>query len=418
VTALIGQDEPIFVGLDIGTSKITALVGHLDPENRVRVIGLGLVPSAGMRKGGVVSLEALARAIETAKDKAERTSGYEISSALVSLSGQQINSMNSKGMAGVSGRTIGFDDVARALEAARSIAVPYNREIVHVIPRGFVVDGQDGIKSALGMHGYRLEVEAHIVTDSATALRNLEKCIEAAGVTVDGWVLSSLAAGESVLTETEREMGVVVCDIGGGTCDLAIYIEGSVWHTAVIPVGGDHLTNDIAQGLHLPAETAESVKRRHGLAAKAMAEGDQAFAVRPFGQGEAVQIRQDDLATILEPRVEELFGLVRQEIKRSGYDGLLPAGVVLTGGTSQLPGIRQVASDVLRLPVRQSGPDDLRGLVDQLHSPAFSASLGLLHWAKLQQEQFMFDGRGYSPLSLAKWDLARAADFLKRLLPG
>ncbi|MGA9192398.1 MAG: cell division protein FtsA [Anaerolineales bacterium] len=418
MTALIGQDEPIFVGLDIGTSKITALVGHLDPENRVRVIGLGLVPSAGMRKGGVVSLEALARAIETAKDKAERTSGYEISSALISLSGQQVNSMNSKGMAGVSGRTIGFDDVARALEAARSIAVPYNREIVHVIPRGFVVDGQDGIKSALGMHGYRLEVEAHIVTDSATALRNMEKCIEAAGLTVDGWVLSSLAAGETVLTETEREMGVVVCDIGGGTCDLAIYIEGSVWHTAVIPVGGDHLTNDIAQGLHLPAETAESVKRRHGLAAKAMAEGDQAFAVRPFGQGEAVQIRQDDLATILEPRVEELFGLVRQEIKRSGYDGLLPAGVVLTGGTSQLPGIRQVASDVLRLPVRQSGPDDLRGLVDQLHSPAYSASLGLLHWAKLQQEQFMLDGRGYSPLSLAKWDLARAADFLKRLLPG
>jgi cell division protein FtsA len=418
VTALIRQDEPIFVGLDIGTSKITALVGHLDPENRVRVIGLGLVPSAGMRKGGVVSLEALARAIETAKDKAERTSGYEISSALVSLSGQQINSVNSKGMAGVSGRTIGFDDVARALEAARSIAIPYNREIVHVIPRGFVVDGQDGIKSALGMHGYRLEVEAHIVTDSATALRNMEKCIEAAGLTVDGWVLSSLAAGETVLTETEREMGVVVCDIGGGTCDLAIYIEGSVWHTAVIPVGGDHLTNDIAQGLHLPAETAESVKRRHGLAAKAMAEGDQAFTVRPFGQGEAVQIRQDDLATILEPRVEELFGLVRQEIKRSGYDGLLPAGVVLTGGTSQLPGIRQVAADVLRLPVRQSGPDDLRGLVDQLHSPAFSASLGLLHWAKLQQEQFMLDGRGYSPLSLAKWDLARAADFLKRLLPG
>jgi cell division protein FtsA len=418
VTALIGQDEPIFVGLDIGTSKITALVGHLDPERRVRVIGLGLVPSAGMRKGGVVSLEALARAIETAKDKAERTSGYEISSALISLSGQQINSMNSKGMAGVSGRTIGFDDVARALEAARSIAVPYNRDIVHVIPRGFVVDGQDGIKSALGMHGYRLEVEAHIVTDSATALRNMEKCIEAAGLTVDGWVLSSLAAGETVLTETEREMGVVVCDIGGGTCDLAIYIEGSVWHTAVIPVGGDHLTNDIAQGLHLPAETAESVKRRHGLAAKSMAEGEQAFAVRPFGQGESVQIRQADLATILEPRVEELFGLVRQEIKRSGYDGLLPAGVVLTGGTSQLPGIRQVASDVLRLPVRQSGPEDLRGLVDQLHSPAFSASLGLLHWAKLQQEQFMLDGRGYSPLSLAKWDLARAADFLKRLLPG
>ncbi len=418
MTALIGTDEAIFVGLDIGTSKITALVGHLDEERRIRVIGVGLVASSGMRKGGVVSLESLAHSIETAKDKAERTSGYEISSALVSLSGQQINSMNSKGMAGVSGRTVGFDDVARALEAARSVAIPYNREIVHVIPRGFVVDGQDGIKSALGMHGYRLEVEAHIVTDSATALRNLEKCIEAAGLTVDGWVLSSLAAGETVLTETEREMGVVVCDIGGGTCDLAIYIEGSVWHTAVIPVGGDHLTNDIAQGLHLPAETAESVKRRHGLASKSMADGDQAFAVRPFGQGEAVHIRRDDLASILEPRVEELFGLVRQEIKRSGYDGLLPAGVVLTGGTSQLPGIRQVASDVLHLPVRQSGPEQLRGLVDQLHSPAFSASLGLLQWAKLQEEHYMLDGRRYNPLSLARFDLARAADFLKRLLPG
>ena len=418
MTSLIGSDETIFVGLDIGTSKICMLVGHMDPEGHIRVIGLGLVPSAGMRKGGVVSLEALAKAIGTAKDKAERTSGYEITSALVSLSGTQISSMNSKGMAGVAGRTIGFDDVARALEAARSVAVPYNREIVHVIPRGFVVDGQDGIKSALGMHGYRLEVEAHIVTDSATALRNLEKCIEASGISVDSWVLSSLAAGETVLTETEREMGVVVCDIGGGTCDLAVYIEGSVWHTAVIPVGGDHLTNDIAQGLHLPAESAESVKRRHGLASQAMVDGDQAFAVRPFGQGEAVHIKQADLAAIVEPRVEELFGLVRQEIKRSGYDGLLPAGVVLTGGSSQVPGIRQVASEVLRLPVRQAGPEDLRGLVDQLHSPAFSASTGLLRWGRLQDEEIMMDGRGSGSLGLAKFDIARAADFLKRLLPG
>jgi len=418
VTNMIRSDDPIYVGIDVGTSKICALVGHVDPEGRLRIIGVGRVPSAGMRKGGVVSLESLARAIAAVKDKAERTSGYEIDSALVSMSGVHISSMNSSGMAGVSGRTIGLEDVTRALEAARSVAVPYNREVVHVVPRGYMVDGQDGIKSAIGMHGYRLEVEAHIVTGSSTALRNIEKCVEASDIAIDGWVVGSLAAGEVVLTETEREMGVVVCDVGGGTCDLAVYIEGAVWHTAVIPVGGDHLTNDISQGLHLPAETAEAVKRRHGLAKRSLTDEVQAFAVRPFGQDGTVHIRRAELAAILEPRVEELFSLVRQEIKRSGYDGLLPAGVVVTGGTSQLPGLRQVATDVLNLPVRLAGPDDLRGLVDQLDTPAYSTSIGLLKWAMLQDEQGLMNGRprvGFN-LNQLSWD--HAADFLRRLLPG
>ncbi|HEX9681305.1 MAG TPA: cell division protein FtsA, partial [Anaerolineales bacterium] len=322
---MVGADEVVFVGLDIGTSKVCALVGHMDEERRVRIIGVGIVPSLGMRKGGVVDLEGVAKAIEAAKDKAERTSGFEITSALVSLSGAQIASQNSKGMSGVAGRTIGPDDVGRAIDAARSIAIPYNRQVVHVIPRGYIVDGQDGIKSAIGMHGFRLEVEAHIVTASATALRNLEKPLEAAGVAVDGWILSSLAAGEVVLTETEREMGAIVCDVGAGTTDLAVYIEGAVWHTAVIPVGGDHLTSDIAQGLHLPQETAEAVKKRHGHARLAgIAEGE-AFAVRPFGQDRSIQIDRRELVAIIEPRVEELFSLVRQEVKRSGYDGLMPA---------------------------------------------------------------------------------------------
>ncbi|MEK6588545.1 MAG: cell division protein FtsA, partial [Chloroflexota bacterium] len=258
VPTLIGTDETVFVGLDIGTTKVCLLVGQLSEERRLRVIGVGIVPSMGMRKGGVVNLEALTKAIEMVKDKAERTSGYEITSALVSLSGGQIESLNSRGMAGITGRTIGYDDVSRALDAARSIAIPFNRELVHVLPRGFVVDGQDGIRSAIGMYGYRLEVETHLVTASTTAIRNLEKCVEAAGLAVDGYVLSSLAAGELVLTETEREMGVVVCDIGGGTCDIAVYIEGASWHTSVIPVGGYLMTSDIAQGLHLPPETAES----------------------------------------------------------------------------------------------------------------------------------------------------------------
>ncbi|MFP3854242.1 MAG: cell division protein FtsA [Anaerolineales bacterium] len=418
MTNVIRPDDTIFVAIDIGTSKICTLVGHVDPEGRLRVLGLGQTKSVGMRKGGVVSLESLARSVATVKDKAERTSGYEIDSALVSLSGSHISSMNSSGMAGVAGRTITPEDVTRALEAARSIAIPYNREVVHVIPRGYVVDGQDGIKSAIGMHGYRLEVEAHIVTGGSTSLRNLEKCIEAAGVMVDGWVVGSLAAGEIVLTETEREMGAVVCDVGGGTCDLAVYIEGAVWHTATIPVGGDHLTNDIAQGLHLPSETAESVKIRHGLAKRSMTDEAQAFAVRPFGQDGTVNIRRAELAAIIEPRVEELFSLVRQEIKRSGYDGLLPAGLVLTGGTSKLPGIRELASDVLQLPVRTAGPEELRGLVDKLQSPAYSASVGLLEWARLQHEEGRLDGRYNGSFSFADFDLSHAIEIFRRLLPG
>ncbi len=417
MASIIGTEETIFVGLDVGTTKITTLVGKLDAERNLRVIGVGVAPATGMRKGGVISLEAVAQAVQTSKDKAERTSGYEITSALVSLSGSGIASQNSKGMAGVSGRVIGPDDVARALDAARSIAVPYNRQIIHVIPRGFVVDGQDGIRSALGMHGYRLEVEAHIVTAGATGLRNMEKCLEAAGLDVDGWVVSSLASAEIVLTETEREMGVVMCDIGGGTTDLAIYIEGAVWHTAVIPVGGDHLTSDIAQGLHLPLETAETVKRRHAHARAAMLDPNAAFAVRPFGQEQTIQVRMVDLAAIVEPRIEELFSLVRQEIKRSGYDGLLPAGVVFTGGTSALPGMREVASDVLHLPVRSAQPEGMRGLVDALRSPAYATAFGLLEWARLQEDQSLLEGRSRL-LGLPKLDMRRAVDYFRRLLPG
>ncbi len=417
MTTILGSDDTIYVGVDIGTSKICTLVGHPTLDGKLRVIGVGIVPAHGMRKGGVVNLEALARAIQASKDKAERSSGYEITSALVSLSGAHIASQNSKGMAGVTGRTVGFDDVHRAVEAARSIVVPYNRSIVHVIPRNFVVDGQDGIKSAIGMHGYRLEVEAHIVTASTTALRNLEKCIESAGIAVDGWVLGSLASAGVVLTETEQEMGVMLCDIGAGTTDIAIYIEGAVWHTAVIPVGGEHLTNDLAQVLHLPQETAESLKQRHGHARPAALDPNQTFAVRPFGEEKPIQIKHVDVAAILEPRIEELFSLVRQEVKRSGYDALLPAGVVVTGGTGLLPGLKEVASSVLQLPVRTAQAENMQGLIDNLRSPAYAASLGLLYWAQ-QFEESDLETYTYRGITFPKLSLDKAAEFFKRLLPG
>jgi cell division protein FtsA len=417
VAAIVGPEEAIFVGVDIGTSKICTLVGNSTPSGRQRVIGYGEAPSQGVRKGGVVNLEGLVHAITTSKDKAERTSGYEITSALVSLSGPHISSLNSKGMVGVAGRVITGDDVNRAVDAARSVVIPYNRSVVHVIPRAYVVDGQDGIKTPIGMHGYRLEVEAHIVTASTTALRNMEKCVENAGLEVDGWVLGSISSAGVVLKDVEQEMGILLCDIGGGTTDIAIYIEGAVWHTAVIPVGGDHLTNDIAQVLHLPQETAESVKRRHGHAVPDRIDPHHTFAVRPFGQEGAVQIKQLELAEIIESRVEELFNLVRQEVKRVGYDGLLPAGVVLTGGSSQLPGIQEVASRVLGLPVRHAKPENLQGLTDRLNTPAYSASAGLLYWAESLEAQYLLEGNHYKLFTLPRFSFNGAADFFRRLLP-
>lgn len=418
MATILGAEETIFVGMDIGTAKVCTLVGQANPDGRIRVIGVGEAPAQGMRKGGVVNLEALAHAVRNSKDKAERTSGYEITSALVSLSGAHVNSQNSKGMTGVTGRTIDYDDVHRAVEAARSVVIPYDRSIVHVIPRGYVVDGQDGIKSAIGMHGYRLEVEAHIVTASLTALRNLEKCIEAAGVQVDGWVLGSLASAGMVLTETEQEMGVMLCDIGAGTTDIAIYIEGAVWHTAVIPVGGEHLTNDIAQVLHLPQDTAESAKCQHGHASPRALDPNQSFAVRPFGEERPMEIKRVNMAAVIEPRVEELFTLVRQEVKRSGYDGLLPAGAVLTGGTSQLPGIKEVACETLHLPARTAQPDKLIGLIDRIQSPAHATAHGLLHWAQILEEEAGLESFHYGGITLPKLSLERATEFFKRLLPG
>lgn len=411
------MDDPIVVGVDVGTTKVCTLVGRMEADDRIRILGVGIEPSRGVRKGAVVDLQAAAQAIARSVDKAERTAGMEITSALVSLAGSHVSSVNSRGVVGIAGRAIDDEDVARALDAARAVAIPHNREMIHVIQRNFNVDGQDGIRMPIGMHGYRLEVEAHIITASAATVENLRQCVEGAGVGISQFVLNPLASGEVVLSETEREMGVVVCDVGGGTTDLAIYIEGDVWHTAVMTVGGNHITSDIAHGLRLPMEQAEEIKLQHGQASRSEAEPDEYFTVRPFGEDQAIQISRKDLTLIIEARVEEIFSLVLQEIKRSGYDGLLPAGMVLTGGTSALPGVRDLAAQVLGLPVRLAQPDHIVGLVDQLHSPAYSTSVGLLSWAVLMNEvtpslnhrrQIYQGGDTY-------WE--RISEWLRRLLP-
>ncbi len=411
------MDDSIVVGIDVGTTKVCTLVGRPDGRDRMRILGVGLEPSRGMRKGTVVDLSAAAEAIARSVDKAERTAGLEITSALVSLAGSHISSLNSRGVVGVAGRVIEEQDVVRAMDAARAVAIPHNREMIHVIQRSFTVDGQDGIRMPVGMHGFRLEVEAHIITAGAATVENLRQCVRGSGVEALNFVLNPLASGEVVLSETEREMGAVVCDIGGGTTDLAIYIEGDVWYATVLALGGDHITSDIAHGLRMPVAQAEEVKKRHGHAIVKRVGSEETFQMRPFGEDRTTEIRRSDLAHITSARTEEIFSLVLQEIKRSGYDGLLPAGMVLTGGCSALPGIAEMAEQVLGLPVRVARPENLIGLTDKLDSAAFSTSVGLLHWATLMNEVApqLQNGRGPYRGGGNTWEKVR--DWLVRLLP-
>jgi cell division protein FtsA len=411
------QDAPIIVGIDVGTTKICTLVARVEPQNKFRILGVGIEPSRGLRKGVVVDIDSASKAIKRSIDKAERTSGLEITSAQVSLAGSHVSSINTQGASGVTGGVIDQNDVFRALDAAKAVSIPHNRDIVHVIQRGFSVDGQDGIHKPIGMHGYRLEVEAHIITAASTSLDNLEQCVNAAGAEVEAFVLNPLASAEAVLTDTEREMGVVVCDIGGGTTDLAIYINGDVWHTMVMGIGGNLITSDITHGLSLSMDQAEEVKIKHGHALRSAVSEEEVFNIRPFGDEERREYKRSDLALIIEARVEELFSYVIQEIKRSGYDGLLPAGMVLTGGTSQLPGIGQFARRMFNSPVRIAKPENLLGMTDQLHSPAFSTSVGLLEWTVLMNTISYEKDNYRKQLSPEAVSWNHVINFLRRLLP-
>ena len=409
------MDEPIIVGIDIGTSKICTLVARVEDGSNLRILGVGIEPSQGLRKGSVVDLNAAAAAVSRSVEKAERTSGFEINAALVSLAGSHVSSINSRGVVGIAGGIVDLEDINRALDAAQAVAIPHNREIVHVIQRGFIIDGQDGIRTPIGMHGFRLEVEAHIITASSSTIENLRQCVGASGIEVSQFVLNPLASGEIVLSETERQMGAAVVDIGGGTSDMAIYIDGDVWHTMVLAVGGNHVTSDIAHGLRMPISQAEELKLKFGHALRSGVNPEEQFSVRSFGGDEPVRINRIDLANIIEARMEEIFYLVLQEIRRSGYDGLLPAGVVLTGGSSLMPGSRQLASQVMGLPARVAKPQNLVGLTDQLDSPAFSTSVGLLEWALLMSEADQYIDR-HGPKITQNWS-EQLKDLLKRLLP-
>ncbi len=368
----------LVIGLDVGTHKICTIIGDVR-ENDIFVVGVGIEPSRGMKKGIVNDISALTTAISASVHKAEKGSGYQVRRAFVSLAGSHIASMISRGVVGLMGqRGVSLHDIDRAMEAARAIAIPHNREVLHVIPRSYSLDGQDRVRNPLGMHGFRLEVETHIITASTTSVANLEQATRDAGVEVDRFILNPLAAGDTILTEEEREMGVVVIDIGGGTTDLAIFIEGTVWHTSVLSVGGDHITNDITYFTNIPFDTAEAVKVQYGHALSKVVDPLETLLVEPFGEGIPTEVKRTELAQWIEGRVEEMFELVHKEIKRSGYDGLLRAGAVITGGCSQLEGIQDVATNVLGMPVRLAKPERITGMADALRNPSYSTSVGLL----------------------------------------
>ncbi len=404
--------ERTIVSIDVGTTKVCTLVGKMDGGGTLRIVGVGVVPSKGLRKGVVVNVNETTEAIAASVEKAQRISGHAIERAHVGVAGAHISSFNSRGVVAVSrGHSITQSDVNRALDAALAIAIPYNREVIHIVPRGYVVDGQDGVRDPLGMHGFRLEVEAHIITGAATSIHNLVKCVNRVGIEIDDLVLAPLASGEAVLTSNEREMGVVLADIGGGTTDMAIFIEGSIWHTAVMGVGGNHLTNDVAVGLRAPFTTAKEIKEKYGYARSDGVTPGETIDVAVFGEDSWQPVPRQFLAEILEARATEIFNLMLQEVKRSGYDGLLPAGAVLCGGSAELGGMRELGRDILQLPTRIGPPRDLQGLVDALTSPAYATGVGLLLWGLREEPR---EVPTEIPISL--WQ--RIVHWLRSFLPG
>jgi cell division protein FtsA len=406
----------LVVGIDIGTTKVCTIVGEVRPDD-VFIVGAGVEPSRGMKKGIVNDMGQLTAAVSASVHKAERSSGFDISRAFVSVAGHHIASINSRGVVGITGtRGVKLEDLDKSIDAARAIAIPHNREVLHVIPRTYSLDGQDRVRSPIGMHGFRLEVEVHIITASSTSVANLEQSVQGAGVEVDRFILNPLASGDAVLTDKEREMGVVIIDIGGGTSDMAIFIEGSVWHSAVIPVGGDLITNDITHWMHIPFEDAEAVKVQHGHALTRAIDPLQSFIVQPFGEGMPIEAKTADLSMVIEARVEEMFELVQKEIKRSGYDGLLRAGLVITGGCALLPGIREVAARILNVPVRIARPEKLTGMADALRSPAFSTSVGLLRLGLQMDTVHQMQQESNGSVPGAKLGKA-VTGLIKRLLP-
>jgi cell division protein FtsA len=409
------------VGIDVGTTKVCTVVAQVQENGTANILGVGLTPSKGLDKGVVVNIDDAVASIATSIEKAERLSGYRIGTAFVGVSGRHITSLNSSGVVAIgrSDNEITRNDIARAVDAAQAVAIPTQREVIHVIPRAYVVDGQEGIRNPVGMSGYRLEVQTHIITGEVMAIQNLIKSVQKAGVEIDDLVLQPLASGEAVLTPEDTDRGVVLVDIGGGTTDIAVFIQGTIWHTCVIPVGGNHFTNDLVYVLHTPYNTAEYLKLKYGSAIAD--EGEQAdedlIDIDSLAVGEKQQISRNMINQVLQARAEQIVELIYNEIRRSGYEGLLPAGIVLTGGTSMLPRLDELVRDMLGMPVRVGVPNKLSGLADSLDSPPYSTSVGLLRWGARHGQTML--GTQNTPPERNSWGntYERFKNWLREFLP-
>jgi cell division protein FtsA len=377
-----------YVGLDIGTTKISAIIAEMDPESReIKIVGVGMSPSEGLRRGVVVNLEKTVASIARAVEEAERMAGVQVKGVYAGIAGDHIRSINSRGVIAVSRRDneISQADVDRVVDAAKAVAIPMDREIIHVIPQEFIVDDQDGIKDPIGMSGVRLEAEVHIITGAVTSAKNICKSITRAGLKVHDLVLEPLASSHAVLGPDERDLGVVLLDIGGGTTDVAVFYEGSIRHTAIVPLGGASVTNDIAIGMRTPIDQAERIKIEHGCALVSMVGPLEKLVVTGVGGRGDKEIQRAQLASMIEPRMEEIFALSNREVKKNHFADLLGAGVVLTGGTSLLPGAVELAEQIFEMPVRRGVPSGLSGLMENVRDPRFSTGVGLILHAVLNE---------------------------------
>jgi len=375
-------DRKIIVGLDIGTSKVVALVGEQSIDGSIETIGFGSQPSRGLKKGVVVNIESTVQYIQRAVEEAELMAGVEINSVYAGIAGSHIRSLNSHGVVAIRDREVSQHDVDHVIEAAKAVAIPADQRILHVLPQEFVIDGQEGIRDPIGMSGVRLEAKVHIVTCADSAAQNIVKCVQRCGLEVEDIVLEQLASSFACLTDDERELGVCIVDVGGGTTDLAVFSGGAIRHTAVLPIAGDQVTNDIAVSMRTPTQYAEDIKLRHACALSQLTNPDETIEVPGVGDRPARRLARQTLAEVVEPRYEELFNLVRDELRRSGFEEVVASGLVLTGGSSRMEGAIELAEEIFHMPVRLGLPQGVKGLAEVVRSPVYSTAVGLLLYAR------------------------------------
>ena len=392
-------DKKMIVGLDIGTSKVVAIVGEISHDTTIEVVGIGSHPSKGLKKGVVINIESTVQSIQRAVEEAELMAGCQIHSVFVGIAGSHIRSLNSHGIVAIRDGEVYALDVERVIDAAQAVAIPADQRVLHILPQEYVIDAQEGIKEPLGMSGVRLEAKVHLVTCATNASQNIEKCIRRCGLEVEDIILEQLASSYSVLTEDEKELGVCLVDIGGGTTDIAIFTEGSIRHTGVIPIAGDQVTNDIAMALRTPTQHAEEIKIKYACALTQLAGADETIKVPSVGDRPPRDLSRQALAEVVEPRYDELFTLVQAELRRSGFEDLIPAGIVLTGGTSKMEGVVELAEEIFHMPVRVGVPQSVMGLTDIVRNPIYSTGVGLLQYgAGRQNESLPRGSRGRARL--------------------